>query len=248
MKPVELSKRLKCIADMVTFGNSVVDVGCDHGFLSIYLVEQGICVGAKAMDVRPGPLNAAKTHVREYDLEDKIDCILSDGLHNADIPEKNTSLVIAGMGGPLILRILSECPMIRDAFDELILSPQSQIEEFRMGIRNQGLIILDEMMVYEDGKYYTCVKCIPQEKIECVEAKDIKNITTGIRGELADRYGAFLLAKKDEVLLKYLEYEKDILSDVCSHLDSNSHAARYEEILEKIRLNKEAIELCISID
>ena len=77
---VALSGRLRMLADMVTPGSRLVDVGCDHGFLSIYLVQEGACPTVLAMDVREGPLAAAKRHVEAYGLGEYITLRLSDGL------------------------------------------------------------------------------------------------------------------------------------------------------------------------
>ncbi|HBA47385.1 MAG TPA: SAM-dependent methyltransferase, partial [Lachnospiraceae bacterium] len=105
MAPNILSERLQMLADMVTPGNRLVDVGCDHGYLSISLVGAGICPGAIAMDVREGPLAAAKVHIAETGLEDYIEVRLSDGLAECWPGEADT-LVCAGMGGRLMERIL----------------------------------------------------------------------------------------------------------------------------------------------
>ena len=100
-----LSKRLQVIADMIPEGGVLADVGCDHGFLDIYLVQTGKIQGAIAMDVRKGPLAAATAHVREAGLENRIETRLSDGLE-AMMPGEAATLVCAGMGGPLMQRIL----------------------------------------------------------------------------------------------------------------------------------------------
>ena len=79
---MKLSKRLETVASMVTKGNRAADVGCDHGFVPIFLVESGISPLAVAADVRPGPLSRAKEHIKEHRLEEKIQTRLSDGLAN----------------------------------------------------------------------------------------------------------------------------------------------------------------------
>ena len=106
-KRVSLSKRLQMLADFVTPGNRLVDVGCDHGFLSIYLVQNKICPSALAMDVRKGPLAAAREHIKDYGLEDYIKVRLSDGLLCFQEGEADT-MVCAGMGGRLMEKILTE--------------------------------------------------------------------------------------------------------------------------------------------
>ena len=130
MGPVVLSERLRAVASMVAPGVRVCDVGCDHGFVSIWLVECRISPCVLAMDVREGPLGAARKHVTERGLQSRIETRLSDGLHNYKIGEAD-SLICAGMGGRLMMRILGEEKAKTDSFRELILQPQSELMEFR---------------------------------------------------------------------------------------------------------------------
>ena len=127
---MQLSLRLSAIADLVTEGNRLVDVGCDHGYLPVYLIQQKKIPSAIAMDVRKGPLSRAQEHIRQYGLEEYIQTRLSDGLEGLKAGEGDT-LVIAGMGGPLMERILTDGRSVRNSFSELILQPQSDIPHFR---------------------------------------------------------------------------------------------------------------------
>ena len=104
---VRLSKRLEAVAGMVTKGNMVCDVGCDHGFVSIYLVQKNISPGAIAMDVNSGPLQAAGKHILDYGLQNYIEPRLSNGVAALKAGEAD-SLICAGMGGRLVIRILEE--------------------------------------------------------------------------------------------------------------------------------------------
>ena len=149
MKPITLSKRLQAVADMVSVGSRVCDVGCDHGFVSIYLTEQGISPRVLAMDVRKGPLSAAAEHVTERGLDGQITVRLSDGLHNYNIGEADT-LICAGMGGRLMMRILSDDAEKTASFGELILQPQSELEAFRRFLYEQGYRITEENMIEEE--------------------------------------------------------------------------------------------------
>lgn len=157
MKPIALSARLRAVASMVTRGNRVCDVGCDHGFVSIYLIEQGVSPRALAMDVRCGPLGAAKAHIAERGLEAEIETRLSDGLHNYKIGEADT-LICAGMGGRLMTRILSEDRDKTASFREMVLQPQSEVEQFRGWLEEQGYPIVEEDMIEEDGKFYPMMR------------------------------------------------------------------------------------------
>lgn len=154
---VVLSARMRALTDMVTAGNRVCDVGCDHGWVSIYLVQQGISPRVLAMDVRQGPLSRAQEHIRQRGLEEYIETRLSDGVMALETGEADT-LICAGMGGRLMRRILEEGREKLETMEELILQPQSEIPAFRAFLRQADYVTLAENMVYEDGKYYPLMK------------------------------------------------------------------------------------------
>ena len=126
---VQISRRLCAIADMVTEGNRLVDVGCDHGYLPVYLKLQGRIPGAIATDVAEGPLSRARAHIEQYGLGSYIETRRCDGLADIGHGEGDT-LVIAGMGGPLMERILADGRSVWEDFQEMILQPQSDIPHF----------------------------------------------------------------------------------------------------------------------
>ncbi len=232
---VMLSKRLQMLADMVTPGNRLVDVGCDHGYLSIRLVCAGICPGAIAMDVREGPLAAAKAHIAEARLEDYIEVRLSDGLAECGQGEADT-LVCAGMGGRLMERILRDGLEKARSMRELILQPQSELPQFRAFLRENGFAVVDENAVFEEGKYYFAMKAVyrpetgrirehraPGEDSEA-DAEASANGGNGSgkrnpdaaeereeRQRLYELYGGLLLQKKHPVLLQYLRQREDYI-------------------------------------
>ncbi|MCI9073582.1 MAG: SAM-dependent methyltransferase [Lachnospiraceae bacterium] len=156
-REVALSARMLALVHMVTAGNRVCDVGCDHGFVSIYLVQQGISPRVLAMDVRQGPLSRAREHIRQQGLEAYIETRLSDGVSALGAGEADT-VICAGMGGRLMQRILEEGREKLETVRELILQPQSDIPAFRAYLWQAGYVLLAEDMVYEDGKYYPMMK------------------------------------------------------------------------------------------
>lgn len=156
---IVLSRRLRMLADLMTRGYRAADVGCDHGFLSIYLIQQGISPRVLAMDVRKGPLAAAREHIASCGLEEYIGSRLSDGLA-ALCPGEAETLICAGMGGPLMEKILRDGMEKARELKELILQPQSEIGAFRRFLRREGFRILAEDAVCEDGKYYFAMKAV----------------------------------------------------------------------------------------
>ena len=104
---MKLSKRLETVASFVPKGSNIADIGTDHGYVPIYLVREGQAEHAVAMDVRKGPLERARAHVAEAGLGSRIDVRLSDGLAGLK-PGEADCVVIAGMGGELIIHILEE--------------------------------------------------------------------------------------------------------------------------------------------
>ena len=152
-----LSERMLRTAGFVSRGNRTADVGCDHAYTSIYLIEQGIAPRVIAMDVNAGPLARAKENVRKFGVEETVDLRLSDGLAKL-LPGEADTVLIAGMGGPLMERILTAYPETVAAVKELVLQPQSEIAEFRRFVQNIGFRITEEDMLFEDGKYYTILR------------------------------------------------------------------------------------------
>lgn len=232
MRPVTLSERLRTVADMVTEGNRVCDVGCDHGFVPIYLIQQKISPKVLAMDLRKGPLRAAREHVAAYGLEEKIETRLSDGLHNYKNGEADT-LVCAGMGGGLMIRILSEDREKTASFQELILQPQSEIEKFRRFLRESGLRILDENILEEEGKFYQVIRAVgadaPLEEL-C---------------KLEERYGPVLLRKKTPVFFAFLEREAALYREILTNLrkqglTEEKRKARYAQVEVLLAENRQA--------
>lgn len=198
-REIVLSERLKSLTDMVSIGKRVVDVGCDHGFLSIYLVQHGISPGVLAMDVRKGPLSGAQEHIAEYKMDNYIETRLSDGLSEYKIGEAQ-SLVCAGMGGRLMMKILTQSREKARTLEELILQPQSELPAFRRFLKAEGYLTLEENILCEEGKFYFLFKVrFAPEEVKQTEGKN-----SG-QERLYEKYGKLLLQEKHPVLKQYLE-------------------------------------------
>ena len=137
-KPIILSERMKAITTMVTPGNRVCDIGCDHGYISIFLVQQKISPNVIACDINKGPLSRAQENIEAYCLEQYIETRLSDGLNALAMKEADT-MICAGMGGKVMQHILVEGHQNAKSFQELILQPQSEIKQFREFLRKGGM-------------------------------------------------------------------------------------------------------------
>ena len=228
----KLSDRLGSIAGMVSNGNSVCDVGCDHGFVSIYLVASGISPHVIAMDVRKGPLSRADEHIQAYKMENYIETRLSDGLAAYRAGEAQT-LIVAGMGGPLMLRILESYPEKTGSFQELILQPQSEIPVFRSTIRKMGYEITEEKMVLEEGKYYPMMKVVPVQK----------QLTS--LPELENTYGPHLLAERNPVLYQFLKKEETMVTELLERLQKEASDRKdvVQQWKHRYELCRKALEL-----
>ncbi|MBD5136032.1 MAG: SAM-dependent methyltransferase [Lachnospiraceae bacterium] len=205
-KCVQLSGRLKLIASFVSDGSRLADIGTDHGYVPIYLVGKDIIPSAIAMDINEGPLKKAEENVKMFGLEDKILLRLSDGLDKLSSKEADTVL-IAGMGGRLILNILDRGKAVCDKINELILSPHSEIELVREYLMNNGFAVVREEMILDEGKYYTVMKAV--------------HGTMEYSGMEELLYGKLLLENKDKVLKEYLLKEKSKYNDILSKLSGN---------------------------
>ena len=135
--PVPISSRLLCCAGLVPAGARVADVGADHGYLGVWLLQQGAAAHVCACDLRRGPLDSARRNAQKYDVAGRMDFYLSDGLQNVPRDAYDT-VVCAGMGGELIVKILSAAPWLKDPRYTLILQPQIDADLLRAWLGGQG--------------------------------------------------------------------------------------------------------------
>ena len=248
-----LSKRLRAIANMVTPGNRLCDVGCDHAYLDIALLQEGKIEKALAMDVAEGPLQIAQQNLMLTGLEDRCETRLSDGLSAYKRGEADT-LVIAGMGGILMEAILEKYPARSESFKELILSPQSEQAIVRSFLTDNGYVILEEDFVEDEGKFYpviraayrgkAAVRCpMPEwaeyaEKVSLLPEEVIAE--TGIpretlTGLLSDagftreaemKYGPRLIAQRNEVLFEFIVLQLKGIMEIYRKVSESSDTSR----------------------
>ena len=214
-------------AALVTQGYTLADVGTDHGYIPIYLLQQKKIPAAIAMDINEGPLERAKKHIALYGLQAYIQTRLSDGVA-ALKPGEVEAVLIAGMGGGLIMHILKDGEKVCQSAKELILQPQSEIERVREFLREEGYTILAEDMVYEDGKFYPMMKVQYQGENE--NAQKASEVL-----KLSDLYGGLLLQNRHPVLKTFLEKEKLIYTGIKENLAK-------QPVSEKIRMRLAEVE------
>ena len=234
---IKLSKRMKAVASMVTPGNILADIGTDHGYVPISLVQRKKIPKAIAMDVNKGPLERACEHIAECQLEEKIETRLSDGVSKLQVGEADT-ILIAGMGGELVVRIITEGMEVCKAAKELVLQPQSELEKVRQFLREHKFKIMDEDMVIEDGKYYPMMRVVPVEEDEFWDVIPEEAIRA------CYMYGPLLLKNGNPSLRKYLVKQhkqfSQILKQLESQPDSDAISRRKKEVLDEISLNESA--------
>lgn len=243
---IKLSDRLHAAADFVTSKSRVADIGTDHGYLPIYLVESGRCPGALAMDIKEGPIARAREHIAENQLESYIEARLSDGLKNLRHGEAD-SIVIAGMGGLTMIRILEAGAELAADAKELVLGPQSDFAKVRQFLREQKMYIDKENLVYEDGKYYPMLHVVWKEPKEDVQAGYIK-IQAFLQDKLQDprcvqqaldQYGAYLACSRHPVLSMLLERDgrlkQEILCSLQQSKGQQEHQLRKQELEEQLK-------------
>ena len=230
---VPVSKRMKKIAEMVS-AKRVADIGCDHGFVSIYLIKEKDVDHVFAMDINDGPLKRAYEHVNEYGLSSRIDVVKSDGA-KAIKPGEADGAVIAGMGGRLTERIILDSMEVFKKMDEMVLSPQSEIDHVRRFLIQNGFDIIDEDMVLDESKFYVIIKC---------------SYDASVKRQIDDAqafYGPVLIEKKHPVLIVYLKDRLIKLENIAKRIDegtdhkSDRKNNRTDEVNGEIELIKELL-------
>lgn len=219
-----ISKRLKAVADVVTEGYRVADIGTDHGYVPIYLIKEKKVPYAYAMDINAGPIRSAIANVENDGLEDQIEVIQSNGMEKLK-DGMAQSVVIAGMGGDLIVEILKNSPVM-NSIEELVLSPHRGCDIVRRYLHSIGWKITFEQMLIDASKYYTIIKAVPGEDVPY--------------SDIDYEYGKKLIENKSEILKKYLDKEYDkytvILSKMENSLDESKE--KVASIVDKIKKAK----------
>ncbi len=171
MKTIRLDSRLACVASLVKKCDCVIDVGTDHAYLPVYLLQNEVGNTAFACDVKKGPLENAKETVKNYGLEDKIETVLSDGLDNVK-PQKNCCVVLAGMGGILISELLERACWLCDESVQIVAQPMSHAEYVRRFLYENGFEITEEKTAADGKHVYLALSAVyTGKKTEYTEAK-----------------------------------------------------------------------------
>ncbi|MBE5954555.1 MAG: SAM-dependent methyltransferase [Lachnospiraceae bacterium] len=228
---VRLSKRMQAVADMVQ-EKRVVDIGCDHAFVSIYLAQKPDIERVIAMDVKTGPVDIAKANIAAYMLADKIDVRMSDGFDKLSVGEADAA-VIAGMGGYLMIDILEAGKEHLENGINLVLQPQSDIPEVRRYLDSVGYIIEDEDMLIEDGKYYTIMRAVSRNEKTVEYTADDYN------------YGPILLKKMHTVLREYLVFSNEKNLTIVEKLrasGSDKSKDRVKQLLDEVDYSKNILD------
>lgn len=230
---IKLSRRLQTVAQEVCSGGVVADIGCDHGFTSIYMVEQGLAERVIAMDINEGPLERAKQHIVQYNMEELIETRLSDGARCLCVGEADT-LLISGMGGALICRILGESLEVAEAAGELVLSPQSEPFLVRHFLLEHGFRIDREQMLEEQGKYYVVLHAVRGSQSFAREEEYL--------------FGKYLIDMGNDCLEAFLEKEQQRILKILSAMEkkkmSPSGFERQNSIKEKLKQVQWALRAC----
>jgi len=220
---MEISNRLKSLAEEVDYKSIVVDVGTDHAYLPIYLYKKNKITKAIAVDINEGPLQKANENISKYNLQNFIETRLSDGLKEIESGEIDT-VIIAGMGGMLISKILKDKLNLLDKCKKLILQPQLDSDEVRKTLHYLNFKIIKEKMIKEEGKYY--------------------NIIVGVKGneiysKKADyKYGKKLIDCKDTVLKEYLYIQIGKTMEIIQHLKQKNSENATRTLTQKNALLK----------
>lgn len=201
-----MTPRLMAISDMVDFGASIIDVGCDHGYIPIYLAEEGKIKKAIASDVNDGPLRSARKNIEKFGFTDIILTAKSNGLCDIECDEYDT-IIIAGMGGILISEILKNSVRGKT----YILQPMTAVENLMKFLSDNGFKVISHTLAEEENHIYNILKVVDGSE------------------EIAD-IGLYLGEKleKSELYYKYADNLKRKFKKIISGLSNSKSDKQYE--------------------
>lgn len=227
MPQVKLSPRLEAVANLVDTKAKVADIGSDHAYLATYLVEQGKVAEAIVGEVAVGPLDNAKHTVATQGLGKKIDCRLADGLAAVSKEDSVETVVIAGMGGLLIKKILNDQKDL-GPFQQLVLQPNTDQDAVRAWLVDNGYAIVKEQMVEEGEHRYEIIVAEPGQ--QTLSADDLT-------------FGPFLRQEQGPVFQQKWQHEQSRLQLVLDRLKEAGQVdnPKYQEVLKKVEKIQEVL-------
>ncbi|WP_250277664.1 tRNA (adenine(22)-N(1))-methyltransferase [[Clostridium] colinum] len=224
---MELSYRLNKIAQKVTINGIIADIGTDHAYVSIFLYKNNKIKSGIACDISKGSLQKAKDNIKKYNLQDNIQTRLSNGLEKITPEDNIDTIIIAGMGGMLMIDILEKGNHIVNNVKELILQPQKDINRVREYLHKKGFKIIDDEMLKDEGKYYTIIKAIKGKDTSYKMEEYI--------------FGKFEIEEKSEILKEYIEEQLYKMEIVFKNVKETNVESRILEIENNIKMYKEVL-------
>ncbi len=155
---IPLSQRLQACCAFVAPGDRVADVGCDHGYLGIYLLQQGIARSVIASDINQKPLETARRNAEKFGVADRMSFHRASGVRH--VPHNFDVMVCAGMGADTIMSILSDAPWLREGGYRMILQCQSKRPRLRQYLHQQGYAIRRETLAADAGFLYPVMEVV----------------------------------------------------------------------------------------
>ena len=225
MQVKNISKRLGKVASFVPQGAKILDVGSDHAYLPIYLMQQRRIVSAIAGEVVDGPYQSAVANVSDNELSDKISVRLANGLAAFDEKDQIDVIIIAGMGGRLIADILANGSAKLASVKRLILQPNNREDELRRWLCGHNFQITEEAIVEENGKFYEIM--IAEQGHQVLNAKQ-------------ERFGPYLMREQSAVFLDKWQREVDKLEKALAKIPEKNLTER-SAMSQKIKQIKEVL-------
>lgn len=219
---VKLTPRLGKIASLVKCNNVVADIGTDHGYIAIHLVQNRISPFVIAGDVNPKPLDCARKNIEAAGLTDKIETRLGSGLTILK-PKEAATIIIAGMGGLLISELIQQSLEVAQMAEELILQPMQAQEELRRYIVGAGFKIVKDILVKEDNRIYEII-CVKKGK-------------QSVADEIFFEAGFFIEENPRELAIEFIEGKINSLASIVSEireLEAAAAKAKLKQCEEKL--------------
>ena len=222
MEQIKINDRLLTAISFVRKGKRFADIGTDHAYLPIYLLEQGVISYAYAADINQGPLDKANENIIKYGFKDKIQTVLCDGLSKI-APDSVDDIAIFGMGGELIIKIIDEASWVKDSEKRLILQPMTHPEKLRQYLAQNGFQIIGETLSFDRGKIYQTI---------CAEYDGyVRNFDT-----FTYAFGDHILKNKTDLLAELMEITRKKLERKLIGKREGGEDVSYElELLENIK-------------